>query len=131
MEYKNTANQSKMMSTTMEINNHIYDTNSATFLNKICDCFANVGLLMGKNRPNQRKSDLKIYSKRCCQSFVFHEITKEKVNECINNIENYSAPGLDGITPKFIKLEKVLLAPFLTRISTSVLRNKHFQIPLK
>ena len=71
---------------------------------------------MGKNLPNQHNSDLKIYSKRCCQSFVFHEITEDEVNECINNIKNYSAPGLDGITPKFIKLGKFVLAPFLTKI---------------
>ena len=101
-----------MMPTTMEINNHVYDTNSETFLNKVCNYFANVGSLMGRNLPNQHNSDFKIYSKRSCQSFAFHEITENEVNECIYNIKNYSAPGLDGITPKFIKLGKVVLAPF-------------------
>ena len=82
---------------------------------------------MGKNLSNQHNSDLKIYSKRSCQSFVFHEITEDKVNESINNIKNYSAPGLAGITPKFITLGKVVLAPFLTKFSTSLLHNKHFR----
>ena len=116
IDYKNTSNQSKMISSTVEINNHAYDTNSETFLDKVCNYFANVGSLMCKNLPNQHNSNLKIYFKRSYQSFAFHEITENEVNKCINNIKNYSAPGLDEITPKFIKLGKVVLAPFLTKI---------------
>ena len=71
---------------------------------------------MGKILPNQHNSDLKLYSKRSCQSFAFHELTKDDVNECINNIKNYSAPGLDRTTPKFIKLGKFVSTPFLTKI---------------
>ena len=96
----------------MESNKHVYDTNSEAFLNKVCDYFANVGSLMGKNLPNQHNSGLKIHSKRSCQSFVFHGITEDEVKECINNIKNCSAPGFEGITPKFIKLGNVVLAPF-------------------
>jgi len=32
-----------------------------------------------------KNSELSIYSKRCCQSFVLHVITVEEVNSCINN----------------------------------------------
>ena len=71
---------------------------------------------MSKNLSNQLNSDLKFYSKRSCQSFALHEINEDEVNECINNIKNYSAPGLDGITPEFIKLGKVVLAPILIKI---------------
>ena len=88
IDYKNATNQSKMMPATMEINNHVYDTNSETFLNNVCNYFANVGSLMAKNLPNQHNSYLKIYSKRSCRSFSFHEITENEVNECINNIKN-------------------------------------------
>ena len=74
--------------------------------------------LMGKNLPNQHNSNLKICSKRSCQSFSFHEIIEDEVDkdEVNNNIKKYSAPGLDGITLKFIKLGKVVLAPFVTKI---------------
>ena len=83
-------------------------------------------MLIGKNLSNQHNLDLKIYSKRSCQSFVFHEITEDEVNECINNINNYSAPGLDGITPKFIKLGKVVLAPLLTKIFNKYVAQQTF-----
>ena len=91
------------MPTTIKISNHVYDTNSEIFLNKVCNYFANVGSLMRKNLPNQHNSNLKIYSKRSCQSFAFHEITEDEVNKCINNIKNCSAPGLDWITPELIR----------------------------
>ena len=98
-----------MMLTAMQINNHVYDTNSEAFL---CYCFINVGSLVDRNLPNQLNSDLRIYSQRSSQSFAFHEITEHEVNACINNIKNYSSTlGLDGITHKFIKLGKVKLAP--------------------
>ena len=35
---------------------------------------------------------------------------------CINNIKTQSAPGLDGISPKFMKLSKVVLTTFLTKL---------------
>ena len=114
------------MPTAMVINNHVHDTNSKTFLNKLCNYFANAGSLMGKNLPNQHNSDLKIYSKRSCQKFAFHEITEDEVNECINNIKNYSTLSLPGIIPKFIKLRKVALVPFLTKIFNKCIAQQTF-----
>ena len=60
----------------MEISNHVYDTNSEVFLNKVRDYFTNVGLLVCKNLPNQHNSGLKIYFERCCQSYAFLHFTK-------------------------------------------------------
>ena len=87
-------------------------TKSVDFLNELCKYFANVGANMNKNL-NSIDSKLTIHAKCCSQSFVFHEITVEEINSCINNLKNRSAPGLDGINPKFIKMSKVCLAPFL------------------
>ena len=44
---------------------------------------------------------------------MFHEMTVEEINSCINNLKNRSAPELNGINPKFIKMSKICLAPFL------------------
>ena len=52
---------------------------------------------------------------------MFHEITVEENNSYINNLKNRFASGLDGINPKFIKMSKVCLAPFL---ATSYFFNK-------
>jgi len=114
IDYKTTKNKSKIP-LTMEINNQVYDTNSDIFLNILCDYFASIGSLISKNVTNQHNSYLEINSKRICQSFVFHKITEDEVNSCINNIKTYSAPGIDSIAPKFIKLSKVVFAPFLTK----------------
>ena len=45
-------NQIFMIPTAMKSSNHVYDTAEASS-NKICDYFANVGSLMGKNLSNQ------------------------------------------------------------------------------
>ena len=49
----------------------------------------------------------------------------EEINSCINHLKNCSTPGLNGINPKFIKMSKVCLTPFLAtffnkRIAQSV-----------
>ena len=87
-------------------------TKSVEFLNKLCKYFANVGANMNKNL-NSIDSKLIIHAKCCSQSFVFHEMTVEEINSCINNLKNRSALGLNGINPKFIKMSKVCLTPFL------------------
>jgi len=96
----------------MEVNGHAYKTNSKAFLNELCENFASVWAKMNKDL-NTNDSKFTIYSKRCSQSFVLHKITVE-VNYCINDLKFLSAPGLDGVTPKFIKISKDILAPFLT-----------------
>ena len=71
---------------------------------------------MSKNIPNEKDSAFKIHDESCLQSFAFQEINKEEANFCINNIKVNSAPGLDGILPRFVKLAKTILTPLLTKI---------------
>ena len=111
IDYKNKKCASKIPCT-IEVNDKMLKTKSVDFLNELCKYFANVGANMNKNL-NSIDSKLTIHAKCCSQSFVFHEITVEEINSCINNLKNRSAPGLDGINPKFIKMSKVCLAPFL------------------
>ena len=113
------------MPTTMDIEGHTYNTSSEAFLNKLCEYFANVGAT--KDAKSLNNLALTIHSKRCCQSFVLHEITEEEdVNTCINIIKSPSAPGLDSISPKFIKLSKVVLTPFLTKLFNKCISQKSF-----
>ena len=83
IDYKSKKRKSKMP-TTMDIEGHTYNTSSGAFLNKLCKYFANVGAT--KDAKSLNNLALTIHSKRCCQSFVLHEITEE-VNTCINNIK--------------------------------------------
>ena len=67
---------------------------------------------MNKNL-NSNDSKLTIHTKCCSQSFVFYEITVEEINSSIHYLKNRSAPGLDGINQKFIKISKVCLASLI------------------
>ena len=98
------------MPTTMDIEGHTYNSSSEAFLNKLYEFFTNVGATI-QDAKSLNNLALTIHSKRCCQSFVLDEITEKEVT-CINNIKSQCSPGLDGISPKFIKLSKVVLTPF-------------------
>ena len=124
IDYKSKKKNSKIP-TTMDIEGHTYNTSSEAFLNKLCEYFANVGATI-TDAKSLNNLALTIHSKRCCQSFVLHEISEEGVNTCINNIKSQSAPGLDGISPKFIKLSKVVLTPFLTKLFNKCISQKSF-----
>ena len=59
-----------------------------------------------------------IHSKSCIQSFVFHEISKTEVTDThhTNAMKTHTAPGLAGISSKFIKLAEVIVAPFIAKL---------------
>ena len=72
----------------------------------------NIGANKCKVLLNSDKADWKlvIHSKSCIQSFVFHVIPKKEVTRHINAMKTHTAPGLDGISSKFIKLAKFIVA---------------------
>ena len=47
---------------------------------------------------------------------MFHKITEEEVTRHINAMKTHKAPGFDGISSKFIKLAKLIVAPFLAQL---------------
>ena len=101
-----------------EIDKTSYETNSGTFLNKLCDYFANIGANMSKSLLNTDKLDSKlvIHSKSCVQSFIFHEISEEEVTRYISTMKTHTSPGLDGISSKFVRMVKVVIAPILANL---------------
>ena len=78
--------------------------------------FANIGTIISKNLPFSKGSSFKIHHSSCVQSFMLEEILSEDVNDCIDKLKPYTAPGLDQISPKFVKLSKCVLAPLLARL---------------
>ena len=44
------------------------------------------------------------------------KILSEDASDCIDKLKPYTAPGLDQISPKFVKLSKCVLAPLLPRL---------------
>ena len=73
---------------------------------------------MSKSLLNTDKLDSKlvIHSKSCVQSFVFHEITEEEFTRYISLMKTHTSPGLDGISSKFVKMAKIVIAPILANL---------------
>ena len=49
------------------------------------------------------------------RSFTLHKITESEVSLAINDVKSNSAPGTVGISPKFIKMARVVLTSILTK----------------
>ena len=88
-------------------------TDSSKFLESLSKYFANIGQTMPKNLPSSTPTFFKIQSKSYMQSFVMDEISAQDVSNSIDNIKPHSAPGVDGISPKYIKLTKPILSSYL------------------
>ena len=71
-------------------------------------------------------SNLKITSKSCLHSFVRHDVTENEVSIAIENLKSNSAPGIDSIPPKFVKMAKMLLTPLLTKLYNKCLTQEFF-----
>ena len=60
---------------------------------------------------------------------MLNEITPEEVSKCIFNIKPYSAPGMDEIFPKFVKLARCILSLHtLLSYSINVLNKEFFRV---
>ena len=68
----------------------------------------------------------KIHSKSCMLSFMLHEITPEEVSNCISKIKSYSAPGMDGIPPKFVKSASCILSPYFAKLFNKCIEQEIF-----
>ena len=60
------------------------------------------------------------------QSFTLHEITESEVSVAISDVKSNSAPGIDGISPKFVKMARVVLTPILTKLYNKCLKRGCF-----
>ena len=91
----------------------------------MCEYFAKVGSNLSKNNPSNI-SELKIFSKSIMQSFRLHEFTESAVSLAINDVKCNTAPGMNGISPKFVKMAIVALAPILTKLYNKCLQQECF-----
>ena len=115
IDFKNSSNKSKLPHSIV-IEGERVKTDSPKFREKLCEYFANIGTIMSKNLPFSKGASFKIHHSSCVQSFMLEKILSEDVNDCIDKLKSYTAPGLDQISPKFVKLSKCVLAPLLARL---------------
>ena len=59
------------------------------------------------------------------------DIAENEVACAIDNVKTNSAPGPDGIPPKFIKMSKVILVPVLTKLYNKCLEEECFAYDFK
>ena len=98
------------------INKQTCITNSEKFLNQMCKYFATYWLNLSKKFTTNQLPNFKIYTAASFQSFMLLDIVESEVARAIDNIKTNSAPGPDGIPPKFIKMAEVVLVPVLTKL---------------
>ena len=77
----------------------------------MCKYFANIGSTLAKKVNKAHDSNFKITSKSCLHSFVIHDVTVIEVSIAIETLKSNSAPGIDAIPSKFVKMAKMLLTP--------------------
>ena len=99
----------------ISVENKIVRTDSLKFLECLCEFFTNIGRNMSNKLPFSKFS-FKIYNKSYLQSFVFKEITTKDVSNASDSIKFHSVPGKDEISPKFVKLAKCILSPYLANL---------------
>ena len=88
--------------------------------------FCKQWLYISKKVNKAHDSNLKITSKSCLHSFVMHDVTENEVSIAIENLKPNSAPGIDAIPPKFVKMAKMLLTPLLTILYNKCLIQEFF-----
>ena len=49
-----------------------------------------------------------------------------EVSNCIFNIKPYFAPGMDRITPNFVKLARCILSPYLAKLFNKCIEQEFF-----
>ena len=111
---------------TLRVNNKAYEADSNEFLDHMCKYFANIGSTLAKKVNKAHDSKLKVTSKSCLHSFVIHDVTENEVSIAIENLKSNSAPGIDSIPPKFVKMAKMLLTPLLTKLYNKCLIQDFF-----
>ena len=55
-----------------------------------------------------------------------HDVTENEVSIAIKNLKSNSAPGIDAIPPKFVKMAKMLFTPLLTKLYNKSLIQEFF-----
>ena len=72
-----------------------------------------------------------MYIKSCLQSLVLQKITTEDVSNVIDSIKSHSSPGKDEILPKFVKLAKCILFPYLANLFNKCIDQDNFLFDFK
>ena len=62
---------------------------------------------------------------------MLQEITTEDVNNAIDSIKFHFAPGKDEISPKFVKLAKCILSPYLANLFNKCIDQDIFPFDFK
>ena len=101
-------------------------TDTLKLAKSLCEYFANIGTKMSQKLSCSDAFSLKTHSKTCMHSFMLHEITPEEVSNRISKIKPYSAPGMDGIPPKFVKLARCILSSYLAKLFNKCIEQEIF-----
>ena len=130
IDYKNSARKTVLPSAiTIKDESVISDT--LKFAKSLCKYLANIGSKLSLKLLCSDTFSCKIHRKSCMHFFMPHEITQEEVSNCISNIKPYFVQVMDKIPPKFVKLAKCILSPYLAKLFSKCIEQEIFSRDFK
>ena len=113
------------------IDGKLYKTNTAEFVDKINDHFTNIGKRMAAKIPHVDTSYTPTINTTLLTSFVMTDIKETEVMDSISSLKTKAAPGLHGISTKFLKISKSLITPILVKFFNKCIEKEIFPVTLK
>ena len=129
MDHKNFSNKFNLHAV-ISVRNKIERADSLKFLGCLYEFFTNVGRNMSNNLLCS-KFFFKIYNKSHLQSFELQEIVTENVSNVIDTIKSHFVPSKDNILPKFAKLARCVLSPYLANLFNKCIDQNIFSFDFK
>ena len=108
------------------VKNQMIKTDSPTFLDKVCEYFANIGANVARSVPKSSNYCFKVFSQSSKESFVLQEIKEENVSSSIDKIKLALSKGINEIPPKFVKLSKCVPSPVLAKLFNKCVQQETF-----
>ena len=113
------------------IKGKFYKTNTAEFVDEINDHFTNIGKRMAAKIPHMDTSYTHTISMTLLTSFVMIDIKETEVMDSISCLKTRAAPGLHGISTKFLKISKSLITLILAKLFNKCIEKEIFPNTLK
>ena len=94
------------------IDRKFYKTNTAEFVDEINDHFTNISKRMAVKIPHMNTLYTHTINTILLTSFVMTDIEETEVLDSISCLKTRAAPGLNGISTKFLKISQSLITLF-------------------
>ena len=126
-----TASKDNFLPSQLNINGRVI-SNASSICNELNRNFCNIGKKMAKKAPSLT-SDISnsFCGKPIQKSIYFEPVSENEVEGIISMFNPNKAQGIDSISIRLIKLAKVILSPYLTRMMNNFITTGQYPDVLK